>query len=52
MKILPNAETKEKLNAMGAFAVGNSPEAASAFLKAEIAKWTKVIKTADIKLEQ
>ncbi len=51
-KILPNAETKEKLNAMGAVGVGNSPEAATAFLKAEIDKWTRVIKTADIKLDQ
>ena len=36
---------------MGAIPVGNSPDAATAFLKAEIAKWTKVSKTAGITLE-
>jgi tripartite-type tricarboxylate transporter receptor subunit TctC len=50
-KILPNAATKERLSQMGAIPVGNSPDAATAFLKAEIAKWTKVSKTAGITLE-
>ncbi|CAN7775988.1 Bug family tripartite tricarboxylate transporter substrate binding protein [Variovorax sp. LjRoot178] len=49
-KILPNAETKERFAAMGAFGVGNSPAAATAFLKSELAKWTKVSKAADIRL--
>ena len=52
LKILPNPETKDKLNGMGAVAVGNSPDAAMDFLKSEITKWTRVIKTADIKLDQ
>lgn len=50
-KILPNAETKERFAAMGAFGVGNSPAAATAFLKSELAKWTKVSKAADIRLD-
>ena len=50
-KILPDAATKEKLTAMGAIGVGNSPDAAMAFLKAEIAKWTKVSKAANVKLD-
>ena len=51
LKVLPVAETKEKLAGMGAVAVGNSPDAATDFLKSEITKWTRVIKTADIKLD-
>jgi tripartite-type tricarboxylate transporter receptor subunit TctC len=50
-KILPNAATKERLSQMGAIPVGNAPDAATAFLKAEIAKWTQVSKTAGITLE-
>ncbi|SIR76331.1 tripartite tricarboxylate transporter substrate binding protein [Pseudacidovorax sp. RU35E] len=50
-KILPNAETKERFAAMGAFGVGNSPAAATTFLKSELAKWTKVSKAADIRLD-
>ena len=41
----------ERFAAMGAFAVGDSPQSAGAFLKAELAKWTRVIKTADIKID-
>ncbi len=52
IKILPDPETKDKLNGMGAVAVGNTPDAALDFLKAEIAKWGRVIKAADIKLDQ
>jgi tripartite-type tricarboxylate transporter receptor subunit TctC len=51
VKILPIPATKERLSQMGAIPVGNSPDAAAAFLKAEIAKWTKVSKTAGITLE-
>ena len=50
-KILPSAETKERFAAMGAIGVGNSPADAAAFLKSELAKWTKVSKSADIRLD-
>ena len=50
-KILPNPATIEKFAAMGAFGVGNSPDGATAFMKSEIAKWTKVSKTANITLD-
>ena len=50
-KILPVPSTKERLEQMGAIPVGNSPDAAAAFLRAELAKWTKVSKTAGITLE-
>lgn len=49
-KIVPSAAIKERFASMGAFGVGNSPDAANAFLQAEISKWTKVSKSADIKL--
>jgi tripartite-type tricarboxylate transporter receptor subunit TctC len=50
-KILPDPVMKERLAAMGAIPVGNSPDAATAFLKSEVAKWTKVSKAAGIKIE-
>lgn len=50
-KIVPSAAIKERFVGIGAFGVGNSPEAANAFLQAEISKWTKVSKSADIKLD-
>lgn len=50
-KILPTPEMKERLEAMGAFGVGNTPDAAGTFLRAELAKWTKVSKSANITLD-
>lgn len=50
-KILPTPEMKERFAKMGAFGVGNTPDAAAAFLKAELAKWTRVSKTANITLD-
>jgi tripartite-type tricarboxylate transporter receptor subunit TctC len=50
-KALPAADVKEKLAGMGASAVGNKPEAATAFLRSEVDKWGRVIKTANIKLD-
>lgn len=43
-------DVKEKFDAIGVERVGNSRAEATAFLKAEIAKWTHVIRTANIKL--
>jgi len=43
-KILGMPDVREKLAAQGAEPVGNSPEAFGAFVRAEIAKWAKVIK--------
>jgi tripartite-type tricarboxylate transporter receptor subunit TctC len=42
-------KVKEILAASGAEAAGNSPEALSRFLQAEMTKWAKVVKTAGIK---
>jgi tripartite-type tricarboxylate transporter receptor subunit TctC len=45
------AETKEALLKLGALAAPSTPEEMRAFIKAELAKWTPVIKAAGIKVE-
>ena len=42
---------KERFSAMGADPVGNTPEQFAAFLKAEMAKWAKLVKAAGIHAE-
>jgi tripartite-type tricarboxylate transporter receptor subunit TctC len=49
--ILQAPETREKLAAEGADPVGSTPEQFGAFIKAEIEKWGKVVKTAGIPLQ-
>jgi len=49
VKILAMPDIREKLDSLGVDPVGNSPEEFAAFQKAEIAKWAKVIKDANIK---
>ena len=44
-------DIKERLAQMGAEGVGNTPEQFTAFIKAEIAKWGKVVKAAGIQVE-
>jgi tripartite-type tricarboxylate transporter receptor subunit TctC len=44
--IIQSEETKAKLEAMGTFAEGTTPEACDAFLAAETTKWGKVIRDA------
>jgi tripartite-type tricarboxylate transporter receptor subunit TctC len=43
---------KAKLDALGVIAVGSTPDALAAHLKAEMAKWGPVIKAANIKVSQ
>ena len=45
------SDVKERLAQMGAEGVGNTPEQFAAFVKAEIAKWAKVVAAAGIKVE-
>ena len=45
------AQMQERFAAMGADPVGNAPEHFAAFLKAEMAKWAKLVKTAGIRAE-
>ena len=50
-KALGSAEMKKLFVDFGAEPDGTTPEAFSAYVKAEIAKWTKVVKQANIKAE-
>jgi tripartite-type tricarboxylate transporter receptor subunit TctC len=44
-------DVKDKLGAMAYTPIGNSPEECTAFFKAEMAKWSKVIQDAGLKAE-
>ena len=46
---LQDQMVRERLNALGVDLVGSSPEELGAFVKAEIARWTEVVKRYDIK---
>lgn len=50
VKILRSEEMKSRLATEGLEAVGSTPEEFRAHLKQEIAKWTKVIKDANVKV--
>lgn len=47
-RIIRSEETRARLEAMGTFAEGSTPEACDAFIAAETTKWAKVIKTAGV----
>jgi tripartite-type tricarboxylate transporter receptor subunit TctC len=49
--IIQSDETRARLDAMGTFAEGSSPEACDAFMAAETIKWAKVIRDAGVRLE-
>jgi tripartite-type tricarboxylate transporter receptor subunit TctC len=51
VKAVQSKEIREVLAKSGTDALGNSPQEASEFLKAEVARWGKVIKTAKVKPE-
>ena len=51
VKLLAQPDVKERLATLGAEAVGNTPDAFRAFVKAEIAKWARVVKEAGLKVE-
>jgi tripartite-type tricarboxylate transporter receptor subunit TctC len=51
VKLLTVPDTNEKLLAQGFEPVGGTPDEFGAYIKSEIAKWAKVIKTAKIKAE-
>ncbi len=48
-RIIRSDETKARLEGMGTFAVGGTPEEFDAFIAGETAKWAKVIRTAGVK---
>ena len=49
--IVQQPEVRKQLSAEGGEPVGNSPEEFARWLKAEIAKWTRVVREANIRLE-
>jgi len=51
VKIVHAAETRERLLKLGAEPVGSTPEQLAALVRAENAKWAKVIKDAGVKLD-
>ena len=50
-RIIRSEETRAKLDAMGTFAEGSTPEACDAFIATETTKWAQVIKDAGVTLE-
>ncbi len=50
-KVLQQPDVRDRLLAMGADVVGSTPEQFAAFMRAETAKWAKVIKDANIRAE-
>src|SRR4051812_24412630 len=50
-KVLAGNETATRLRDLGYEPVGSTPQAFAAYIKAELAKWEKVIKAANIKPE-
>ena len=51
VRVINQAETRDRLVGMGVDLIGNSPEEFGAFLRAEIPRYAKVIKDAGIKAE-
>jgi len=51
-RAINDSEIKQRFTQLGIEPVGDSPEAATKFLDAEIAKWSKVITAAGVKAEQ
>jgi tripartite-type tricarboxylate transporter receptor subunit TctC len=51
VKAVHSPTVKERFAALGTEPVGNSPEACGDFLRAEIAKWTKVVRAAGAKAD-
>jgi tripartite-type tricarboxylate transporter receptor subunit TctC len=50
VKILSQQDMRERLAGLGLETVASSPEEFAAQIRIEVAKWTKVIKDADIKV--
>ena len=50
-RALATADVKQRLAALGVEGVGNTPEQATAFVRAETAKWGKVVRESGMKAE-
>ncbi len=51
LKVLRQADVKEKIANVGAETIGNSPEEFAAFIRSERVKYAKIVKEGNIKLE-
>ena len=51
MKAMAAADVRERLAAIAMEPVGNSPEAFAAQVKADVARWARVIRDAGIKVD-
>ena len=50
-RIIKSDETRARLDSMGTFAAGSSPEEFDAFIASETSKWAKVIRDAGVKAD-
>src|SRR5687767_6438166 len=51
VKILRLPDVRERMSSLGADVVGNNPEQFAAFLKADAAKWAKIVKESGARIE-
>ena len=51
-KAIKSAEMQAKFVGMGVVGVGNTAAEAEAFLRAEVQKWGKVVREANVKIDQ
>ena len=51
VKALQSPDVRERLASQGAESIGNTPEQFTGLMKADLAKWAKVVKAANIKLD-
>ena len=51
VKLLRQPDVKERIAFVGAETVGNSPEEFAAFIRSERAKYARIVKDANIKIE-
>lgn len=50
-KAVRETDMKSRLAQQGVDAIGNTPQEAGAYLRSEVERWSKVVKTAGVKLE-
>jgi tripartite-type tricarboxylate transporter receptor subunit TctC len=51
VKALNEPELKSKLEGQGFIVVGSTPQQAAEFVASEVARWTQVVKGANIKMD-